>query len=262
MMKIEKRSAFGIFSSVVNALFLREIQTRFGTKKFGYIWALVDALSKIIVFSVIKTLVSSSAMPQIDFPVFLATSFLAYNFFQHIVKKSMDAFDANSALFVYRQVRPVDAIIARALVEFMVLVSATAVLVGIGAYFGFDMAVKDINMVIVAFVWIGIFGLSLGLLFAVLTVYFPNFGRVVNLLFTPLFFLSALFYTLESLPPVARELLLYNPLVHFMEMIHGFYFATLNTDFVNYTYMAAWTLLPLFLGLWLYRHSEKRIIAS
>ncbi|WP_345976578.1 ABC transporter permease [Sulfurimonas sp. HSL3-7] len=261
-MKTEKRTSFSIFASVIRALFLREIQTRFGTKKFGYIWALVDALSQIIVFSVIKTLISDSAMPQIDFPVFLATSFLAYNFFRDIVKKSMDAFDANSALFVYKQVKPIDTVIARVLVELVVLVAATAVLVGLGAYLGFDMAVENINMVLFAFAWIGLFGLSLGLFFAVVIVYFPNFGRVVNLLFTPLFFLSALFYTMASLPPVAREVLFYNPVVHFIEMIHGFYFSTLNTDFVDYSYMTAWTLLPLFLGLWLYRHSEKRIIAS
>ncbi len=262
MMRTEKRTAFGIFVSVIRALFLREVQTRFGTKKFGYIWALVDALSKIVVFAVIKTLISDSAMPQIDFPVFLATSFLAFNLFQDIVKRSMDSFDANSALFVYKQVKPIDTIIARVLVELMVLAAATAVLVALGGYLGLNMAVENINMVLLAFAWIALFGFSLGLLFAVLIVYFPNFGRVINLLFTPLFFISALFYTLESLPPVAREYLLYNPLVHFMEMIHGFYFATLNTDYVDYGYMTAWTLLPLIFGLWLYRHSEKRIIAS
>ena len=81
-------------------------------------------------------------------------------------------------------------------------------------------------------------------------------------MFLPLFFLSGLFYTLDSLPQIARDILVYNPVINFMEMIHGNYFYSLNTDYVNYTYMLFWTLIPMFIGLWLYKNSEKKIIMS
>ena len=96
-MKLRKPSA--IFSTVVMALFLREIQTRFGVKKLGYFWAITDALSQIFVFSIIKTLLMEKSMAHIDYPVFLATGFLAYNFFKNSVKMSLSAFSANKTLF-------------------------------------------------------------------------------------------------------------------------------------------------------------------
>ncbi|MEA2091568.1 MAG: hypothetical protein U9O83_04275, partial [Campylobacterota bacterium] len=77
-----------------------------------------------------------------------------------------------------------------------------------------------------------------------------------------LLFVSTLMYTVDSLPPVLREIILYNPLVHFIEMIHGNYFAVLDTKYVDYEYMFYWTFVPLFLGLYFYARSEKKIISS
>jgi len=78
----------------------------------------------------------------------------------------------------------------------------------------------------------------------------------------PLMFISALFYSVESLPQVAREIILYNPIVHFMELIHGEYFYSLDTTYVDFIYMIIWTLIPGYLGLWLYVKTERKIIMS
>ena len=77
-----------------------------------------------------------------------------------------------------------------------------------------------------------------------------------------MFFMSGLFYTLDSLPPPAREILLYNPVVHFIELIHGEYFYPLNTQYVDFNYMILWTLIPMSIGLWIYKRTEKKIIMS
>jgi capsular polysaccharide transport system permease protein len=73
---------------------------------------------------------------------------------------------------------------------------------------------------------------------------------------------SAVFFPIISLPPEAQEILLYNPLVHFMEMIHGFYLYELDDRFVDYEYMALWSITPLFMGTWLYIKLEQKIISE
>ncbi|HHD79327.1 MAG TPA: hypothetical protein ENK98_06835 [Epsilonproteobacteria bacterium] len=72
---------------------------------------------------------------------------------------------------------------------------------------------------------------------------------------------SALFYTVDMLPSEIQNLLLYNPLVHFMEIIHGYYFHVLDDRFVDYGYILMWTLTLLYMGLWFYRRLEERIIS-
>jgi len=257
-----KRTSFTIFKSVISALFLREIQTRFGTKKLGYFWALFDAMFMVLVFAGLKSAISKHAMPGIDFPVFLATGFLAFYMWKSIVNKSMGAFSANKALFNYKQVKPIDTIITRFLVEVLISIMATLVFLAIGLYFGFDVRVKDFTMVVLAVAWLALFGFSIGLLTAVIGTFYETFTKIVSIIMTPLLFVSALMYTVDSLPPVLQEIILYNPLVHFIEMIHGYYFHTLDTKYVDYEYMFYWTFIPLYLGLYFYIRAEKKLIAS
>lgn len=257
-----KRTSFAIFKSVVIALFLREVQTRFGTKKMGYFWAIFDAMLMVLIFAGLKAAIAEKSMPGIDFPVFLASGFLAFFLWKNIVSKSMSAFSANQALFAYRQVKPFDTIVARVVLEILVSTMATLVFIAIGWYFEFDIAVKDFNMVMLAVLWLCVFGFGLGLMSAVFSYFYETFGKIMNIIMTPLLFVSALMYTVDSLPPVLREIILYNPLVHFIEMIHGYYFHTLDTRYVSYEYMLYWTILPLFIGLFFYVRSEKRILSS
>ena len=257
-----KRSPFAIFKSVVMALFLREVQTRFGTKRLGYFWAIFDPLLMVLVFAGLKSAIADSTMPGVEFPVFLATGFLAFFLWKDIVNRSMDAFSANSALFSYKQVKPFDTIVARFMLELLVSILATCVLIFLGWYIGLDMQVENFSMVVLAVAWLCVFGFGLGLMGAVFNSFYETYGRIVHVLMTPLLFVSALMYTVDSLPPVLREIVLYNPLVHFIEMIHGNYFYALNTEYVDYQYMTYWTLFPLFIGLYFYTRSEKKILSS
>jgi len=259
---MRKRTSLTIFTSVVRALFLREIQTRFGSKSMGYFWAVFDAMFMVLVFAGLKSAISEKSMSGVDFPVFLASGFLAFYLWKNIVSKSLGAFSANQALFNYVQVKPIDTLITRFLIEILVSSLATSVFLLIGVYFEFQIAVYDFNMVIFAIAWFALFGFSIGLFSAVVGTFYENFTKIVTIVLSPMLFISALMYTADSLPIALREIILYNPVVHFIEMIHGYYFSALTTQYVDYEYMFYWTFIPLFLGLYFYKKAEKKIIAS
>ena len=126
-----------------------------------------------------------------------------------------------------------------------------------------DIAVKDFNLVFVGVVWFGVFTFAFGLFSAVINSFYNNYKKIISFLFTPLMFLSGLFYAMDFIPArfaSVKEYLLYNPILHFMEMLHGNYFRVLDTSYVDYNYMVFWTIIPLLLGLFLYRRSEKKIV--
>jgi capsular polysaccharide transport system permease protein len=228
----------------------------------GYFWAIVEPSTQIAVFAAVKLLFFGSSMPGVDFAVFLASGFLVYNLFKNILSASMSAFDANQALFIYSQVKPIHAIFARILVEFLIFIFVSLFFLCIGWYFNFDINIKNLNMILLTVLWVIIFAFSLGLLFAVIGTFYETFKKVVNLIMSPLLFLSALFYTVEQLPPAVREIILYNPVAHFMELIHGSYIEVLDTKYVDYTYIMYWTIIPLFLGLYFYINSERKIVST
>jgi len=227
----------------------------------GLFWTFFQPFFNVFLFVAIKVFIFGSTAENFDFSVFLALSFTAFFMFKNIVGKSMGAFTANRGLFVYKQVKPIDTIIARSMVEVFITGIIILVFIMIGFYFQFDMHVKSLVMVSLGYLWLIIFSFALALFLAVANTFVNSVGNVIGFVMYALMFGSALFYTVNALSPELQTLLLYNPLTHFMEMIHGSYFYTLDDRYVNYTYMGLWTVSLLFIGLWLYIKLEKRIVS-
>lgn len=249
------------FFNVINALFLREIQTRFGSRKMGYFWAIVEPSVQILIFSFIHSAIGTNNT-GFDIAVFIAVGFLTYNLFKNVMTSCMNSFDANKALFNYRQVRPIHAIFSRILVEILIFTFVSSVFLFIGWYLEFDYSVKDLLFVMLLIIWFLIFGASLGLLFATIVSFYETFQKIVNLSMMPLLFISGLFYSLKDIPEELRNILLYNPILHFIEAIHGHYINVLDDRYVDYTYMICWTLLPMFFSLYIYLKAERKIITT
>ena len=257
-----KRSSFKIFLAVQNALFLRELSMRFSSGRMGIFWTFFEPFFQILIFVLIKLVLFGAGESNFDFAVFLALNFTAFNMFKNIVVKATASFKANKALFLYKQVKPIDTIIARSMVEVFITSIIIAIFISLGLYFDFDMNVEDLTMVTLGFIFLIIFSFSLGIFMAVLNVFMDSVGKLINFFMTALMFASAVFYSIEMLPSELQTWLLYNPLTHFMEILHGFYFHALDDSFVSYEYILVWTLSLLYIGLWFYVKLEKRIISS
>ncbi len=256
-----QRNYIQIFLAVQKALFLRELNMRFSVSRMGLFWTFFQPFFQVVLFVLIKVFLFGRTSENFDFAVFLALNFTAFNMFRNIVGKSMGAFTANRGLFVYKQVKPIDTIIARSMVEVFITGIIILIFIMIGLYFEFDMDIKNLGMVSLGYLWLIVFTFSLALFLAVANTFISSISNIIGFVMYALMFGSALFYTIDMLSPELQTLLLYNPLTHFMEMIHGSYFYTLDDSYVDYSYMAFWTVTLLFIGLWLYMKLEKRIIS-
>ena len=234
---------------------------RFSTSKMGLFWTFAEPFMQVFMFVFIHALIFSSSNSSIDMSVFFALNFTAFNIFKNITMKSMGAFRANHPLFIYKQVKPIDTILARVSVEIFITMTIISLFVCIGLYFDFDMTIKNIPMVTLGFVWLIFFSIGLGLFLAIADTYYPSFGKIFTILSMLLMFGSAVFYSISMMSSEIQNVLLLNPLTHFMEIIHGFYFYSLDDQYVDYQYILLWTVSCLFVGLWLYRYLEEKIIS-
>jgi len=173
----------------------------------------------------------------------------------------MGAFTANKGLFNYKQVKPIDTIIARTMVEVFITGIIILIFIIIGFYFDYDMNIKNLVMFSLGFIWLIIFSLAFAICLAIANTFIPSVSKIVGFMMYAFMFGSALFYTVDILSPELQNIIYYNPLTHFMEMIHGSYFYTLDLKHVDTVYMMFWTISLLFLGLWFYMRLEKKIIS-
>jgi len=252
-----------ILISVIKALFLRELNTKMSVGKLGLFWTFFEPFMQVSMFILIRVvIIGRGEGSNFDYAVFMAAGFIAFNMFRHILSGSTGAFTANKGLFSYKQVKPIDTIIARALVQVFITSIIILMFIFIGFLFQYEIAPESILMVFFGYLWLLLFSFAVGLVVAVGSTFFDSVGKIVSIFSFGLMIFSAVFFPLISIPPEAQEVLLYNPLVHFMEMIHGYYIYELDDRFVDYRYMALWTITPLFIGTWLYIKLEKRIISE
>ena len=244
---------------VVHALVLREIKTRFGLHRLGYLWALAEPILWIVTFAGIYYVLGRTSAAGPGVFSFLATGFTPFLLFRYTSGRNASAVQANQGLLFYPQIRPLDLAIARTLLEFATYCVVFVVLMLSAAVIEGQLSLHNPLQVLMALMLASVLGAGLGMIFCALSMYSNVFERLFGPLFRPLFWASGLFYSVNSLPKAARDILLYNPLLHIVELVRDGCYAGYHSPYVSAWYPGVWALLLLFFGLTLERAARRRI---
>jgi capsular polysaccharide transport system permease protein len=254
--------AFSIQKRVVYALFLRELKTRFGKYRLGYLWVVLEPLAHMLVLFAVLGLLARHAMPDISFPVFLICGLLPFFMFSGIALRSLNAIEANLGLLSYRPVHPVDTLLARALLEFLINFTVFGLLMVIMWLSGEQVVLNNIPVFIAVWLLLGLLGLAFGLIFMVIGHEYPVSEKVIPLLIRPLYFGSGVMYSLEVIPPEYRGWIMWNPLLHAFELLRHTVSPNYDVANISLLYLAFCTLVTLFIGLALYKAFEPSLLRS
>jgi capsular polysaccharide transport system permease protein len=256
------RSSLQIQNSVVLALLLRELKTRFGKYRLGYAWALLEPLSHVLVLTAILGSVSKAVLPGIDFPIFLITGILPWLLFSDCVTQGMAAVTANEGLFGYRQVKPIDAVVARLLLEGLVLLATYVCLLVLAQWAGYDIAIRDPLHVCCAMGLLFVFSAGLGLMASIAGALYQEAQKLIPMVLRPLYFMSGVFYTLQMVPSEHRKYLLWNPVLHAAELSREGFFASFESAGGSWLYLSLAAVVSLSLGLAMYRQTALRLVTT
>lgn len=256
------RSGFEVQKLTIEALFLREIRTRFGKYRLGYLWAILEPSAHLLMLLGILGYVMHRTMPDISFPVFLLNGLIPFFIFSSISKRSISAIEANQGLFNYRSVKPIDTIIARALLETLIYVIVYILLMLIVWIVGEYFKITNLLRIIGTWSLLIILSCSIGLIFIVVGRTFPEMQKVLPLLNKPLYFGSCIMFPLHSIPKQYWPYLLWNPLVHVVELSRESVMPGYISEGVSLNYLAMFTLVTLFISLALYRNREEAMLTS
>lgn len=245
--------------AVVYALFFREMRTRFGGYKLGYFWALLEPLAHIAILSFIFGMRGRQALPHVDFSVFIATGIIPWLFFVKVINSLPSAISANSGLLAYRQVKPLDFMVTRLLLETLIHGFVLGVVLSVFSFMGKTVEVADPLGVILVLALLVVFAFSVGLLFSLITSVSSDIGKVLPIIVRLFYFFSGIFFTVEMIPDQYHRYLLMNPIAHFMELIHASFFSSYGTCHGNYLFLSVVTLFVLAVSLWLYDSKKEEL---
>ncbi|MBN3789418.1 ABC transporter permease [Burkholderia sp. Ac-20353] len=254
--------AFSIQRRVIYALFLRELKTRFGKHRLGYLWVFLEPVVHMLVLFAILGLIAKHTMPGIPFPVFLICGLVPYFMFINIALRSLNALEANLGLLSYRPVHPLDTLIARAGLECIISAVVLVVLLVILDLSGQSVQLSDIPELAAIWGVLVLFGLGIGIIFMVIGHEFPVSEKIIPLFMRPLYFMSAVMYPLTTIPAEYRGWVLWNPLVHALELLRHTVVPAYAVENVSLVYMTFSALVVLFAGLALYKAREPSLLRS
>lgn len=256
-------SPWQVQKRVLHALFIREMKTRFGRWRLGYFWIFLEPIPHIAVFITLAEFGLRGAPAHLDFPMFLLTGLVPFQFFRRTMSTAMKAVNSNAGLLNYTRVKPMDTIVMRVILEIFVTVLVFCLLLFVfGMYLGTDVRIQHIPAFILTFLMLAAFSFGIGVIFCIIGTYSREFQKLVPLSTRPLFFISGVFFTLSRIPEEARPYLLWNPLLHFLEALRTFTFHSYQSPIESWTYPAMTTLIVNAVALLLYRKTRYGLITN
>ncbi|MBU8542595.1 MULTISPECIES: ABC transporter permease [Roseomonadaceae] len=243
---------------VIHALLLRELQTRFGRGHLGFLWLFLEPLLLASLIGLLKTLVSSREMGNVPPFLFVVIGYAPYFAFRAIINRATTAFQANMTLMYHRQVRLVDIMLARNLLE-MGAVTCVLLVVISGTAWWTGATPHDVPTLVGALMLLFALANGLGLLVAAGAARWEVVDRIVHpMTYVALPFSGALF-ALHYLPRQWREMLLWNPQAHIHEMMRDGMFGNMIPAYYDLAYVLGWVVAVNLLGLAAVRAVRARL---
>lgn len=256
------RTALQIQNSVIFAFFIRELKTRFGKYRLGYLWAVLEPLGHILVIVALFGALGRKTMPGIDYPLYIITGLFPFLFFKNVWARSAEAVDSNRTLLAYRYVQPLDNIWARALLELVIFFIGFIVYLAGVALFGMPILPHWPLEVFCAYSLLFIFSIGVGITSGVISAMFPEVKKCIPFLSRPLYFVSGIFMPLSVVPNDFRGWLLWNPILHALELARENYFIAFKPGGASWSFLVLSSIVSLFIGLTLYRVTRFKLLES
>ncbi len=248
----ELRESLVIMYRVIFAIIIRESRTRYGNSNIGYAWALIDPMIELTVLVVAFSLIGRASPIGAPLAVFLITGIMPFFFWRSVVGRGASAVSANLGLLTYPQVMPADVVIGRVILDatttvvvFMLFVVGCFFVSGIpvGMFFG------DPGGLLLAGIGFFFFCLSSAFFSSGIARILPIWQNIWGYMSRPIWLLSGIFFTLESLPPGARAFMAYNPIAHMLEWIRAEAIPTFESSAYNPAYPLSIAAIFLLVGL-------------
>jgi capsular polysaccharide transport system permease protein len=252
-------SCLGIQRRVLHALLMREIITRFGRENLGVLWLIAEPMMFTLGVTTLWTaagLHSGSAIPIVAFAV---TGYSSVLMWRNAASRSGAAVPQNKPLLFHRNVRVIDVLVTRILIEICGATTSFIVLSLVFIFIGWMPAPVDPLKVVFAWIMLAWFGTSLALLIGAGTA----FSEIVERLWHPaaylLFPLSGAAFMVDWLPTGMQKVVLLLPMVHGTEMLREGYFGNVVPTHYDVSYMAMSSLVLTLAALYVVREVGRRL---
>lgn len=249
----------GIQGRVIAALLLREVITRYGRHGIGILWLVAEPMMFTLGVAALWYIADLHMLSDIPIIAFAITGYSSVLIWRNSANRCSNAIEVNLGLMYHRNVKVADIFIARVILE---IVGGTASIAALTIIFAtMDVMNWPTDIISVIFGWLLLcwFAMALAFIVGSISERSESFDRVWHVVTYLMFPLSGAVYMVHWLPKIAREAVLWLPMVHGVEMIRHGYFGRIVPTYESPVYFAAINLILTLIGLVLARDAGLRV---
>ena len=244
---------------VIGALLIRDALSRHGHGGLGFFWVVAEPLLLTTAIMVLWTMSNMTHGSDVGVIPFALTGYSFITLWRHIVAKSVRVMTQSASLIYHRQVKFLDVMVARALLETGGIFAAFTVAFVPLWLLGYCPGLRDPLALVGGFALTAWFSFGFGMVLTGLS----ELNDAVHHFVGPVMYISlpltGVFTMVAWLPARAQSIMLWSPLVNGSEMFRsGLFPAEIETHW-SAGYLILCCLAVTSLGLALCRLAERRV---
>lgn len=245
---------------VLGALFMREIQTRWGRRNLGFAWLFAEPLMFAFPVLVMWSFIRGPFEHNVRMIPFIWSGYMGILMFRHICGNAIYVVRNNGAMLYHQAITPLDIVLGLCGLQLIGTLGATAFSFFILNFFGWVDWPVDASLFLVGNLYMAWWSFAVALIIAGAserTDLIEHIWAPISYLYLPA---SGFFYLAEWLPTPLRHLALtVMPSLHAYEMIRNGLFGNRIQFYYDMTYLTSVLAVLTLVGLWLVRSVREHL---
>jgi ABC-type polysaccharide/polyol phosphate export systems, permease component len=250
---------FKKFQPLLQELVARDIKIKYRRSVLGVLWTLLNPLFMMVVLSVVFS--NLFRMDIENFPLYLLSGQLVFNFFSDSTTNSMSAVIGNASLIKKIYVPKYLFVISRVFSSFInLMASFTAlllVMVAMRAELHWTVLLIPIPLMLLV-----LFCLGISLILSAITVKFRDIMHLYSVFTTALMYLTPVIYPMSMLPDWLRPIVRLNPITNILIMFRDVMLNNSLLDLKSFMLAVVEAMAALAVGLWVFYKNQDEFILN
>lgn len=275
---IKSFKVFRHYSYLLRQLVARDFKVKYKRSVLGIAWSVLNPLFTMIILEIVfSEMFHMSAKNIVDYPVYLLTGILLFNFFSEATNLSNGAIVTNfnllTKVYIPKYIFPMSKVLSSAINMLFSLIALYAIVIEevIRTHVVPVKADQIMNitwthlLLPYDLICMTVFCIGLGLLLSALTVFFRDMFYIWGVLITAWNYLTPIIYTEDfarksSFYPLLRVIFHLNPLYYFVGYAHTIILFNQVPTLQLHLACATCAVLMLLIGTLFFRHNQDKFI--